>query len=269
MDPVQWALLRSWGWRADVSLVLLTAALLYGRGWLQLRRRGYHRLARRKGLALYLSGLATIAVALMSPIDTLQALLFSVHMFQHQLLIYLAPPLLLAARPLPFVLWGIPVALRLGVADLLTPSGLVRRSLAWLTQPAAAYGLSTGILWLWHIPAAYNFVLVNGVAHDVQHLTFFGSALLYWWALIGSPPQAATVRTNSGRALFLALGAVQSALLGGLITFADRVIYTNYLMVPRFAGISAQTDQVIAGALMWFPGPFIFGLAAALLMQEE
>jgi len=258
-----------WGWRWDVGAVLGLAALTYIGGWVRLRRQGFRRLARYRPLVAYLAGLVTIAVALMSPIDTLQALLFFVHMFQHQLLIYLAPPLLLAGRALPFTMWGLPALLRARIGMMLTPTGWVRRVLKGLTHPAVAFALSTGILWLWHLPAAYNAVLVNGLIHDIQHLTFFGSALLYWWALIDSPPQRAWITSNGGRGLYLALGAVQSAILGGLITFADRVLYTNYLLVPRLGGISALTDQQVAGALMWFPGPLIFGLAAALVMREE
>lgn len=269
MDLIGRMLWGPWNWRWDVGLLLGGLGLAYVVGWVRLRRRGYDRLARPKPLVCYWVGLFTIAVALMSPVDTLQALLFFVHMFQHQLLIYLAPPLLLVGMPLPFVLWGLPAGARMAVATFLRPTGLLRRGLAWLTRPAVAFVLSTVILWLWHIPAAYNLVLVNGFVHDIQHLTFFGAFLLYWWAVIGSPPQTAHITSNGGRGLYLALGALQSGLLGGLITFADRVLYTNYLLVPRLGGLSALSDQQISGALMWFPGPLIFGLAAALLMREE
>ncbi len=274
-----------WYWRWDVSLVLGTAGLLYIIGWLHLRLQNNH-VARFKFLLTYLAGLFTIAVALMSPIEALQHLLFFVHMFQHMLLMYLAAPLVLAGRALPFVLWGLPASLRTITGQLLSPNGWLRRSIRILTRPIVAFTISTSVLWLWHLPIAYNSVLVNKVLHDTQHLSFFAVALLYWWALIDSPPQRAWIKSNGGRGLYLALGAIQSAILGGLITFADRVIYTNYLLVPRlcsvpnlneqqlsnfvhFCGIPALTDQQIAGAIMWFPGPLIFGLAAAFLMREE
>lgn len=263
------AVLGSWGWRWDVGIVLLVAGLVYTLGWARLRRRGHRRLARWGPLLTYLAGLLVIAVALMSAVDTLQELLFFIHMLQHGLLIYLAPPLLLMGQPLPFGLWALSRSLRRGVSVLLVRGTSLRQGLAWLTGPAAAFGLSTAILWLWHIPAAYDLALRNDTVHDLEHLSFFGAFLLYWWPLIGSPPQPPRLTTNGARGLYLVAGAVQAALLGGLITFAHEVVYTHYLTVPRLGGLSALADQQLGGALMWFPGPLIYGLAAALTMGEE
>lgn len=259
----------SWEWRFDVIGVLLVAGLAYTVGWTRLRRRGHHRLARWVPLLAYLAGLLVIAVALMSPVDTLGELLFFVHMIQHELLIYLIPPLLLVGRPLPFGLWGLPGALRRGLGLLLVSGSLLRRGLAFLTRPAVAFGLSTAVLWLWHHPAAYNLALENDLVHDLEHLSFFGAFLLYWWPLIGSPPQPPRLTTNGARGLYLVAGAVQAALLGGVITFADEVVYTHYLTVPRLGGLSALADQQLGGAIMWFPGPLIYGLAAGLTMGEK
>ena len=61
----------------------------------------------------------------------------------------------------------------------------------------------------------------------------------------------------------------QIGILGALITLSDHVLYTHYLTMPRLTGLSALDDQRIAGAIMWFPRPLIFGLAAALAMRDE
>lgn len=261
--------LWSWEWRSDVSLVVLIAGLLYLFGWLRLRQAGHFRLATLWRLLAYLGGLLAIVSALMSPLDALQPFLFSIHMIQHEVLMFLAAPLILLGWPMPFALWGLPPYLRRKLGRLLVRQGLLRRGLAFLVKPGIAFALSTGILWLWHLPAAYDAALASTWVHNLEHLSFFGVFLLYWWPLIGAPPQPSPLTTNAARGLYLLAGATQMALLGGLITLSDQVLYTHYLTVPRLTGLSALADQRLAGAIMWFPGPLIFGLAAVLAMRDE
>ena len=59
-------------------------------------------------LAAYLVGLASLIVALCSPLELLSELSFTAHMIQHQLLIMVAPPLLLLGEPFPLMLWALP-----------------------------------------------------------------------------------------------------------------------------------------------------------------
>src|SRR4029450_10544860 len=113
MHPLLQALLSRWDWRLDVTTVLLGLATLYVTGWVRLRRRSnYRKVAQRRKLAYYLGGLATLALALMSPIDRLGGQLFFMHMIQHKLEIMVAAPLLCLADPFPMLLWGLPGFLR-------------------------------------------------------------------------------------------------------------------------------------------------------------
>ena len=137
MDPVLKAALSSWDWRLDVILILLTAGMLFLRGWIRLRRRSQRTDWYGLGAAWrpfsYGLGLILVGLALMSPLDTLASVLFSIHMVQHLLLIMLAPPLLLAANPMPFILWGLPDLARRpvgrGLSRLLNPNASFRRQL--------------------------------------------------------------------------------------------------------------------------------------------
>ena len=103
----------AWSWRPAVLLVVGALAALYVRGWWRL-----HRAPRTRGaapgwrLAAYLAGLASVILALCSPIELLAELSFTAHMIQHQLLIMAAPPLLLLAAPFPMILWGLPPRVR-------------------------------------------------------------------------------------------------------------------------------------------------------------
>lgn len=261
------AALNFWVWRLDVVVVLVASGLIYIVGWWRLNK--HYQQVNWQGLLFYLLGLIVIAITLMSPIETWQALLFYVHMFQHELLIYLIPPFLLLGKPFPCILWGLPNSLRKGFGRLLKNKNLVRISLEFVTKPIVAFILANAILWLWHLPAAYNLALRNSFVHDLEHITFFLAFLLYWWPLIGSPPLQTKLRSNGARGLYLLLGGVSTALLGAIIALTDRVIYTYYLTVPRLSNLTPLADQQIAGAIMWLPGPLIYGLIAILTMREE
>ncbi len=259
----------SWELRSDANLVLLTAGIVYTFGWLRLRQTGNVRLANFGRLFAYLGGLLTIAIALMSGIDELQPYLFWVHMVQHELLMVVAAPLILVGWPMPFTLWGLPPSLRRHASRLLAHDRILRRGLDLLLRPVIAFAISTLTLWLWHLPAAYDAALANNWVHNLEHVSFFGAFILYWWVLIGAPPQPSRLTSNAARGLYLLAGATQIALLGGLITLSDHVLYTHYLTVQSLTGLSALQDQQLAGAIMWFPGPLIFGIAAALLMRDD
>jgi putative membrane protein len=57
--------------------------------------------------------------------------------------------------------------------------------------------------------------------------------------------------------------ALQSTLLGALLTFAGGTWYTAHLTTTAAWGVSPQEDQQLAGLIMWIPGGSIY-LAAAL-----
>ena len=74
---------------------VVPAALLY---YLGLRRRVGGRRARVDAL-LFAAGLGALAIALVSPLASLDGELFWAHMSQHVLLLAVAPPLILLGRP--------------------------------------------------------------------------------------------------------------------------------------------------------------------------
>jgi putative membrane protein len=132
MHATLWAFLTSWNWRPEVLLVLGLLGGIYLTGWLRLRQRGSSRNIIHGGhLALYMTGLVLLALALLSPLDTFTPLLFFMHMTQHVLLTMLAPPLLLLAKPFPVMLWGLPRRLRHGMGG----SSAARRSCAGSCGP--------------------------------------------------------------------------------------------------------------------------------------
>jgi len=260
------SLLLAWDWRSEVILVLVLLGACYSLGWWRLRRQGQRRLATGWRLTSYLSGLVVLAVALLSAVDGLQSVLFTMHMVQHELLMMVAPPLLLLANPLPFLLWGLPASPRQAVGSLLSRRSAFRRVVQHLTRPWVAWALYVGTLWLWHVPAAYDAALRSDPIHDLEHLSFFGTAMLFWWHVTGAAPRIHGSPSYGLRMAYVLAALVQNELLGVSIAFAGQPIYAHYTTVPRLWGLSVMEDQMLGGAIMWIPGGMMYVVAAVFLL---
>jgi len=285
MDPLLKALLLSWDWRLEVILVLVLAGTIYSRGWLRVRsprrgrgpRRGQapqgqpgpgrNRLAVGWRLVAYLAGLVLLGLALMSPIDVLGGQLFFMHMIQHLLLVMIVPPLLLIANPLPFFMWGLPARARRQVGRWLNSGSPFRRGLRSLTAPGMVWMLFVAFLLGWHDPAAYNAALRSDLVHDLEHLTFFGSAMLFWWPIVGAGPRLRALSRGVRIAYLLATVPVNMA-AGVAISFANQPIYTYYTTVPRPWGMTVMQDQMLGGVIMWIPGSMMYLFAALILISR-
>jgi cytochrome c oxidase assembly factor CtaG len=232
-----------------------------GKGSLQ------HPLATGWRLVAYLAGLILLGVALMSPIDVLGGQLFTMHMIQHLLLVMIVPPLLLLANPLPFYMWGLPGTPRREVGRLLNRKSAVRRGLHAVTAPGLVWMAFVAVFLGWHDPKAYNAALRSDAIHDLEHLTFFVSAMLFWWLVVGAGPRLRPLSRAVRIGLLLAVVPVNMA-AGVAIAFASQPIYTYYTTVPRLGGLTVMLDQMIGGVIMWIPGSMMFILAALILISR-
>jgi putative membrane protein len=238
-------------WHPD-PLVLAALLLL---AWVYARGRGRHP---RWRTWCFAGGLAALAVALLSPLDTLAGALASAHMVQHLLLTLVAAPLLALAAPSAALLRGGPSDVRRRVSPWrrrLRPAALLRR-------PVVAWLLAVVTLWLWHAAALYDAALADPLVHALEHVMFLATALLFWRVVVG----VRAVRVSPGLAVLLLFTmAVQSALLALLLTFARTPWYVGYTTTTRPWGIEQLPDQRLAGAIMWVPAGFVY-LAAALAL---
>lgn len=265
MDETLRAILASWTFRPEVILSLGLLGGIYITGWRRLRQRGATQSASRRSMALYLSGLELLGLALLSPLDTMAALLFFFHMIQHVLITMLVPPLLLLSNPFPVVLWGLPRGLRQGLGRLLARQAPLRRLVWFFTCLPIAWSLYVVTLWIWHHPAAYGAALRSELIHDLEHLTFFGASLLFWWPVINPAPRPHGHITYGWRVLYVALATLQNTVLAALLTLTNDVLYPYYLSVPRVWQLSAVNDQMIGGTIMWFSGGMMYVMVLAIL----
>lgn len=246
--------------RPEVVVPLLLLAGLYALGWSRLSRRP---LAARRP-AFMLTAFAAMAVALLSPLDALAETLFAAHMVQHMLLIVVAAPALLLADPFPAVVWALPHAWRLASRRWIWRGSAAGRLWRLATALAPAWIVSACVLWGWHLPSAYDAALSRRWLHDLEHLTFFLGALLFWWPVIHPAPRFRRGAPYPARVVYVVLGAFQTAALGLVITLAPTVLYRSYA-----GGPGALEDQSWGGVVMWALGGLIDMLAVLVLVYRS
>ncbi len=233
-------------WDPDLSVLLGCAALLAA--YYASHRSDLSR-ARR-----FVAGVALMALALISPLDTLgDEYLFSAHMLQHLMLELAAPPLLLV---------GIGPRFARAVVDC-APLGRIERVLG---APLVAWTLGIGTLAIWHAPALFDAALGNEYIHIVEHLCFLVSATIFWWPVLAPLPECRIAPLWAQ--LYLLGGAMANSLLGIWITFAPAGLYAPYLhpgdsrhlesLLRAGWGLTPALDQQIGGLLMWVGGGFVF-----------
>jgi cytochrome c oxidase assembly factor CtaG len=274
MDDITRAILLSWEIRPAILLPLLLIGAAFTRGWLTLRKMSR---SRERGLALaagwrlvsYWSGLLLVGIALLSPIDTLSSSLFFMHMVQHLLLAMFAPPLLLIANPMPIIMWGLPLRWRHVLGDVLfNRNALVRPWLTKATQPVIVWFVWVVFLWGWHDSDAYSWALRNDFVHDVEHFTFFWTAMFLWWHTTGAAPRFHKRMGYLPRMGFAIASIPPNMILGVILSFASRPIYAYYEAVPRLWGIDIVTDQQIGGVIMWVPGSMMYLIAGLIVFAR-
>ncbi len=262
--PGSWSeLARAWEFDAVPLVGLLMAAWVYRRGV----RRLWAEVGRGRGLrkwevAAFWGGWVMLAVALVSPLHPWGRVLFSAHMVQHELLMVAAAPLLVLARPGVAVMFALPRGEAREVSRMVRAEK-VRRVWRTLTEPFVAWGLHAAALWVWHVPRFFQATLRSQVMHDLQHVIFFGTALLFWWALIHG---RAGLRGFGVAVLYLFTTMLHSGALGALIALADEVIYPAYSRSGDAWGLSAMEDQQLGGLIMWVPAGLVYVVAALALI---
>ncbi len=251
-----------WGWSFNPPLVLiLDLAILYrvgSRRTLTPRRKQTDQ--RWRDFCFYAS-LAVLLIALCSPIETFSQKLFWTHMVQHVLLLVVAPPLMVLARPWVRLWRSLPLGARrslgrnLALGERTAP---LRWTIRTLGNPMPSFVLFSVVLVAWHLPVMFDATLRSGTLHALEHTLFFVTALMFWKQVIYSPPLHA--RLSSAQRVGYIVGAmVVTWALAVVIALAPHPLYSFYAHeASRPGGISALADQQIAAGVMWVPGSVTF-----------
>jgi putative membrane protein len=244
------------GWTfAPIVLIALAAYVaVYAYRWRNSRREGGPRAAPVGKLALWLTGILCLFLALVSPIDRLGEQLASAHMVQHLLIADLAPICLTLAL----------------TKHILRP---VTRVIHQLERRAGPFGhpafgvvAYVGAMWLWHVPFMYEAALEHGFVHVLEHLSFGAAGLLYWWHLL-SPIRSRLRLGGLGPIGYMASTKVLVGFLGVLLTFSPNLLFDFYNLPggDERWNLEPLDDQHVAGLIMALEQSIVMGVALAYL----
>jgi putative membrane protein len=231
-------------WPLDPTVYAGLAALFLGHAWLARRVDD----ALPKHTFYFGLGLLTLWVALETPIDTISDhYLDSVHMLQHVLLGFVAPPLMLL---------GLSPKMAAQVAGV----PLVRA----ITEPVPAQVVAAVVMIGWHVPALYDATLHSESLHVVEHLTFIAAGLVLYWPMLEATSAQARWQLSPVLKLVYMLAATLPQDGVALVLLFSRVpFYEFYVHVPRLVdSLTPLIDQTLAGAVLMVLGKATMSVAA-------
>jgi cytochrome c oxidase assembly factor CtaG len=188
------------------------------------------------------AGLATIAIALFSPIGHISDELVIAHMVEHLMIGDIAALLLVLGltRSLLQPVLAIPALNRLQI----------------LAHPAVAFPLWAVNLFLWHIPALYQDAYGTAPVHALEHTTFLFFGCLMWMPVFGPLPKPEWFGAAWKVGYVIAV-RFTGAILGNVLMWSGTVLYPIYGPGERYWGISALADQSTAGVIMMLEGTVV------------
>jgi len=184
------------------------------------------------------AGVIVAYLAVGSPLDQIaEGFLFSAHMVQHMLLIYVAAPLIVTGLP-----------------PELTDSFLLARPrltavLRWVVHPVTAALGFTMLFSLWHFPEFYEAALRSRPLHIVEHWLMFLPALFLVWPLLSLSRVLPRISFGGAMIYCFALMIADLPLWAALI-FGEHPIYETYRLAPRICWLTASDDMILGAAVM-------------------
>jgi putative membrane protein len=201
----------------------------------------------------FASGLLLIALALISPLSDVAEELVIAHMTEHLLIGDIASLLLVLGLTGP----------------LLQPILAIKLfdRMRILVHPAIAMSLWAVNIFFWHIPALYDAAYGTAAVHFLEHATFIFFGCLVWMPVFGPLPVPQWF-TAGWKVVYVIVMRLVTTVLGNILTWSGTVLYDRYSAGEAHYGISALTDQSIAGMIMMIEGTFLgLGVLAWFFFQ--
>src|SRR5271163_3356970 len=218
-------------------------------------------------LAAFFCGIIFVWIAIGSPLNAFDDASLTVHMLQHLFLMSVAPPLILLGAPQLPLLHGLPQPFARGVVSPILRWSSVKRLGNLIANPAFGWFAAAIALIGWHVPAVFELALRWNWLHELEHASFVGAGLLFWWPVIQPWPSVARWPRWS-IPLYLFCATLPCDALSAFLVFCDRVVYSTYLSAPRLFAWSALEDQQCAAALMWVSVTILLVVPAVIVTVQ-
>jgi len=257
-----------WAWPPVVTVAVALVGLLWVRATRQVAREHPGNPYPRRHTISFVAALAFLLLALQSGIERYDTTLFSMHMVQHLILLFPVPILLLQAGPMTLLLRVASPRWRARILAILQS-----RVVGVISHPLVGWTLLIAVMWGTHLSTLFEAALEDPVIHNLEHVLYLSTALLFWAPIFSVDPIRHRLRGGSALA-YLITQMPQNSFLGVAIMFSSSPLYPHYVTLKRAWGPTPLEDQQLAGALMWLVGDALFLAAifvvlAALAKSED
>ncbi|RLT22126.1 MAG: cytochrome c oxidase assembly protein [Candidatus Aquidulcis sp.] len=257
-----------WAWPPVVTVAVALVGLLWVRATRQVAREHPGNPYPRRRTISFVAALAFLLLALQSGIERYDTTLFSMHMVQHLILLFPVPILLLQAGPMTLLLRVASPRWRARILAVLQS-----RVVGVISHPLVGWTLLIAVMWGTHLSTLFEAALEDPVIHNLEHVLYLSTALLFWAPIFSVDPIRHRLRGGSALA-YLITQMPQNSFLGVAIMFSSSPLYPHYVTLGRAWGPTPLEDQQLAGALMWLVGDALFLAAifvvlAALAKSED
>lgn len=248
-----------WAWPPVVTVAVALVGLLWVRATRQVAREHPGNPYPRRRTISFVAALAFLLLALQSGIERYDTTLFSMHMVQHLILLIPVPILLLQAGPMTLLLRVASPRWRARILAVLQS-----RVVGVISHPLVGWTLLIAVMWGTHLSTLFEAALEDPVIHNLEHVLYLSTALLFWAPIFSVDPIRHRLRGGSALA-YLITQMPQNSFLGVAIMFSSSPLYPHYVTLKRAWGPTPLEDQQLAGALMWLVGDALF-LAAIFVV---
>jgi putative membrane protein len=233
----------------------LGAALLLGYMWAVGRHvPGSGRASVTRGQKVaFISGVVLLVAGEEWPLhDLAEGRLFSAHMVQHMLFVYVVPPLLLLGTPT----W---------LARAVVGEGARRALYRFVTRPLVAFVLLNGGIAAMHWEPVVDLQIASALFHFVFHIVLLGAGVAMWAVVLDPLPEFARL-TEPFKMMYLFIQSIIPTVPASFLTFSEGALYDTYAASPRvWSWLDAVADQRIAGLIMKVGGGLLLWAAIAII----
>ena len=185
--------------------------------------------------------------------DISEEYLYSVHMFQHMMLTFFIPPVMLKATPE----W---------LARIVIGDGTAGRWFLKLARPIPAAVVFNSIQLATHWGVIVNASVENGLLHYALHTVVVITALAVWMPVVSPLPEYRI--SDPAKCIHLFLTSIVPTVPAAWLALAEGVVYDAYDRPARLFGISVTSDQQAAGLIMKLGGGFFLWIVIVFIFSR-
>lgn len=233
----------SWQFDGVATAVLASVAAVYLAGVVAVARR------RRRPWPLwrtvsFLAGLGVCLLAVSSAVGVYDMALFSVHMLGHLMLVMVAPPLLVAGRPLVLALHAVGNPWHTRLKRLFRSSAVN----LWFSWPVALATYAVVIVGT-HLTGLMSVIMREPWAGQVEHLAYVLVGYQFFTVAFGDEPLRRRL-SPLGKEMVLALAMMVDTITGVVLLQSGQTI----AMGGVTGGVDPLMQTQTGGSIMWVGG---------------